>query len=80
MAISDGVIGQSCKKLAAEKAAEYGARRVRAATTPHNSDDDSANSADEAAKPRATDKADKATGVCARRVRAAITRESAMAT
>ncbi len=44
------------------------------------SDDDSDDSANEASKPRATDKADKATRDGARHVRAAIARKSALAT
>ncbi len=43
------------------------------------SNDDSNDSADEASKPRATDKADEAMRDGARRVRAAIARESAAA-
>ncbi len=43
------------------------------------SDDDSDDSAYEASKPRATDKANKATWNGARRVRAAIAHESALA-
>ena len=45
-------------------------------TTATNSDD----SADKVEKPRATDKANEATGDCARRVRVAVARKSAMAT
>jgi hypothetical protein len=45
-------------------------------TTATNSDD----SADKVEKPRATDKADEATRDCARRVRVAVARKSAMAT
>ena len=44
------------------------------------SDDNSDDSANETSKPRATDKADKATRDGARRVRAAIARESLLAT
>ena len=44
------------------------------------SDDDSDDSANEASKPRATDKADEATQDGARHVRAAIARKSALAT
>jgi len=65
---------------AAGKADEYGARPVRATTTPHNSDDNSDDSADKVAKPRTTDKVDEATRDCARRVRVAVARKSAMAT
>ena len=75
-----GAKQRGAKPRAAEKADEYDARRVCAATTPHNSNDDSNNSADEPAKPRATDKADEATQDCTRRVRAAIACKSAMAT
>ena len=70
------------KPRAARKADEYGTRRVCVATTPHDSDNDSDDSddlADKAAKPRATDKADEATRDCARRVRVAVARKSAMA-
>ena len=66
--------------MAAGKADEYGARRVRAATTPHNSDDNSYDSADKVAKPRVTGKADKATQDYARRGRMVVARKSAMAT
>ena len=64
----------------AKKADEYGVRRIRVATTPHDSDEDSNNSTDKAAKPRATNKANKAMQDCARRVRVAIAHENAMAT
>jgi len=65
---------------AAGKADEYGVRHVRAATTPHDSDNNFYDSADKVEKPRATDKADEATRDCARRVRVAVARNSAMAT
>ena len=71
---------RGAKPRAAGKADEYGARCVGKATTPHDSDDDTDNSADKVAKPRATDKADEATRDCARRVRVAVARKSAMAT
>jgi hypothetical protein len=77
---ADNDAERGAKPRAAGKADEYGARRVRAATTPHDSDDDSDDSADKVTKPRATDKADEATRDCARRVRVAIARKSAMAT
>jgi hypothetical protein len=64
---------------AAGKADEYGARRVRAATTPHDSDDDPYDSADKVAKPRATNKADEAMQDCARRGRMAVAHKSATA-
>jgi len=70
---------KGAKPRAAGKADEYGARHVRAATTPHDSDDNSDDSADKVKKPRATDKADEATRDCARRVRVAVARNSAMA-
>ena len=50
------------------------------ATTPHDSNDNFDDSADKAAKPGATDMADKATRDCTRRVRVAVARKSAMAT
>ena len=68
------------KSRAAGKADEYGARHVRAATTPHDSDDNSGDSADKVEKTRAINKADEATRDCARRVRVAVARNSAMAT
>jgi hypothetical protein len=71
---------RGAKPMAAGKADEYGARRVRAATTPPDSDDDSYHSADKVAKPRVTGKADKATRDCARRGCMAVARKSAMAT
>ena len=40
------------KPRVAKKADEYGARRVRTATTPHDSNEDSNNSTNKAAKPR----------------------------
>ncbi len=43
------------KPRAAGKADKYGARRVRTATTPHNSDDNSDDSANQARSQRATD-------------------------
>ena len=49
-------------------------------TTPHDSDDNSNDSADKVEKPRATDKADEATRDCTRRIRVAVARKSAMAT
>ena len=55
-------------------------RRIHVATTPHDSNNNSDNSADKATKPRATDKADEATWDCARRVRVAIAHKSAMRT
>ena len=70
---------KGAKPRAAGKADEYGARHVRAATTTHDSDDNSDDSADKVEKPRATNKADEATRDCARRVRVAVTRNSAMA-
>jgi len=69
---------RGAKPRAAGKADEYGARRVRATTTPNDSDDNSDDSANKVAKPRATDKANEATGDCARRVRVAVARKSAM--
>ncbi len=71
---------RGAKPRAAGKADKYGARRVCAATTPHDSDDDSDDSADKVMKPRATDKANEATRDCARRIRVAVARKSAMAT
>jgi hypothetical protein len=71
---------RGAKPRAAEKADEYGTRRVRMATTPQDSNDDSDDSADKAAKPGATDMADEATQDCTRRVCAAIACESAMTT
>jgi hypothetical protein len=71
---------RGAKPRAAKKADEYSTRRVRTATTPHDSNDDSDDSADKAAKPGATDKADKATRDCTRCVRAAIACKSVMAT
>ena len=70
---------KGAKPRAAGMADEYGARHIRAATTPHDSDDNSDNSADKVEKPRATDTADEATRDCARRVRVAVARNSAMA-
>jgi hypothetical protein len=71
---------RGAKPRAAGKADKYGARHVRAATTPHDSNDDSNDSTNKVAKPRATDKADKAMRDCARHVRMAVACESAMAT
>ncbi len=71
---------RGAKPRVAGKANEYGTRRVRVATTPHDSDDDSVDSVDKVAKPRATDKADEATRDCTRRVRVAVACKSAMAT
>ena len=68
------------KLMAAMKAEEYGTRRVCAATIPHDSDDNSDDSADKAAKPIVTNKADEATRDCARHVRVAVACESVMAT
>ncbi len=71
---------RGAKPRAAGKADEYGARHVHATTTPHDSDDNSNNSANKVEKPRATNKADEATRDCARCVRVAVARKSAMAT
>ena len=71
---------RGAKPGAAEKADEYNARRVRTATTPHDSNDDFNDSADKAAKPGATDKANEATRDGTRRVRAAIACKSVMTT
>jgi hypothetical protein len=68
---------RGAKPRAAGKAGEYGARRVRAMTTPNDSDDNSAN---KVAQSRATDKANEATGDCARCVRVAVARKSTMVT
>jgi hypothetical protein len=76
---ADDNVERGAKLRAAGKADEYSARRVRAATTPHDSVDDSYDSADKVTKPRATDKADEATRDCARRGRVAVARKSAMA-
>ncbi len=76
---ADNDVERGAKLRAAGKADEYGARRVCAATTPHDSDDDPYDSADKVAKPRATDKADEATRACARRGRMAVAHKSATA-
>ena len=50
---------RGAKPRAAGKADEYGARHVRATTTPHDSYDNSDDSAVKVEKPRATNKAER---------------------
>ena len=70
---------RGAKPRAAGKADKYGARRVRTATTPHDSDNNSDNSANKA-RSQGRPTTDEATWDCARRVRVAVARKSAMAT
>ena len=76
---ADDDVERGAEPRAAGKADEYGARRVRSATTPHDSDDNSYDSADKVTKPRAADKADEARD-CARCGRVAVACKSAIAT
>ena len=76
---ADDDVERGAEPRAAGNADEYGARRVRSATTPHDSDDNSYDSADKVTKPRAADKADEARD-CARCGRVAVACKSAIAT